>query len=93
MYVYIYVFFYFFFNYLFNLHLISLWLSFLLGSGLMGRKKERERTIMSYDFAMFCAVSTKMCAVCGCVRVSCVGSGICGLWEGLRPSVSTRFFD
>ena len=91
-YIYIYVFFFFFFLInLFNFtFMISLWLSFLLGSGLMGRKKERERTVMSYDFAMFCAVTTKMCAVCGCVRVSCVGSGVCGLWEGWRPSVSTR---
>jgi len=45
---------------------------------------------MPYDFTMLCAVTSKLCAVCGCVRVSCVSLGVCGFREGLRPSVSTR---
>jgi len=87
-------FYFFYINYpLFNFIFInfSLVILFTVSFGLMRKKKkERERTAMPYGFTLLCAVTAKLCAVCGCVRVSCVGLGVCGLWEGLRPSVSTR---
>ena len=57
----------------------------------MGKeKKRRERAVMPCDFTMLCDVATKLCTLCGCVCVCCVSLGVCGLWEGLRPPVSTR---
>ena len=74
--------FFFYINYpLFNFIFInfSLVILFPVSFGLMGkRKKKKEKTAIPYSFTLLCAVAAKLCAVCGCVRVSCVGLGVCG---------------
>ena len=60
-----------------------------MGLWLRKRKEEREQLclVISLCYVMWLL---SLCTLCGCVCVRCVSLGVCGLWEGLRPPVSTR---